>query len=212
LKTGAPIRVGGIVLCGGKSERMGRPKLSLPFGKETMLSRVVRIASAVVSPVVVVAAVGQELPELPPRTLVTRDELSDKGPLAGLAAGFVPLREIVDAVYVSSCDVPLLKTEFIRAIIERIGTHELAMPFDGQHLHPLAGVYRMTVEAQSRRLLSEDRLSAQFLVENSDARLIDVSELRGVDPSLGSLTNVNTPDEYREALIAAGLGPALDAP
>ena len=48
---------GGIVLCGGKSTRMGRPKLSLPFGDETMLSRVVRIVSQVVSPVVVVASV-----------------------------------------------------------------------------------------------------------------------------------------------------------
>jgi len=190
---------------------MGRPKLWLPFEKEVMLSRVVRIVTGAVSPVVVVAAVGQELPELPPGTLVTRDELADKGPLAGVAAGFVPLRETVDAVYVSSCDVPLLRTEFIRAIIEAIGTHELAMPFDGQHLHPLAGVYRMTVESRARRLLAEDRLSAQFLVEHSDARLIDVSELRAVDPSLESLKNVNTPDEYREALIAAGLGFAREA-
>ena len=49
-------RFGGIVLCGGKSERMGRPKLLLPFGDETMLARVVRIVGQVVSPVVVVAA------------------------------------------------------------------------------------------------------------------------------------------------------------
>ena len=26
------IRFGGVVLCGGKSERMGRPKAMLPFG------------------------------------------------------------------------------------------------------------------------------------------------------------------------------------
>jgi molybdenum cofactor guanylyltransferase len=206
----APIRVGGIVLCGGRSERMGRPKLTLPFGDETMLSRIVRIASAVVSPIVVVAAVGQELPELPPGTLVTRDELSDKGPLAGIAAGFIPLRDTIDAVYVSSCDVPLLKAEFIRAVIERIGGHELAMPFDGQHLHPLASVYRMSVESRARRLLADNRLSAHLLVENSDARLIDVSELREADPLLESLKNVNTPDEYREALIAAGFGSAAE--
>jgi molybdenum cofactor guanylyltransferase len=210
LKSAAPIRVGGIVLCGGKSERMGRPKLSLPFGGEVMLSRVVRIAGAVVSPIVVVTGVGQELPALPPGVLVTRDEFSDKGPLAGLAAGFVPLRETVDAVFVSSCDVPLLKPEFIRAIIETIGTHEMAMPCDGQHLHPLAGVYRMSVESRARRLIAENRLSAQLLVENSEARLIDVSELRRIDPSLGSLKNVNTPKEYREALIAAGLGEVFE--
>ena len=31
--------VGGIVLCGGQSSRMGRPKAWLPFGNETMLER-----------------------------------------------------------------------------------------------------------------------------------------------------------------------------
>jgi molybdopterin-guanine dinucleotide biosynthesis protein A len=190
---------------------MGRPKLSLPFGKESMLSRVVRIVATVVSPVVVVAAVGQELPELPFGTFATRDELPDKGPLAGLTAGITALRESVDAVYVSACDVPLLKAEFIRAIIQAMGTHELAMPFDGQRLHPLAGVFRITVESRARRLLAEDRLSAQFLVENSDARLIELSELRRIDPSLGSLKNVNTPDEYREALTAASPELTTDA-
>ncbi len=66
---------------------MGRPKLSLPFGDETMLGRVVRIVGEVVSPVVVVAAAGQELPALPRETLVARDEIEAQGPLAGLAAG-----------------------------------------------------------------------------------------------------------------------------
>jgi hypothetical protein len=54
-------------------------------------------------------------------------------------------------------------------------------------------------------------LSAQFLVENSDARLIELSELRRIDPSLGSLKNVNTPDEYREALTAASPELTTDA-
>ena len=34
---------GGIVLCGGKSTRMGRDKATLPFGPELMLERVVRL-------------------------------------------------------------------------------------------------------------------------------------------------------------------------
>ena len=37
------MRVGGIVLCGGRSSRMGSPKAWLPFGGEPMLARVVRV-------------------------------------------------------------------------------------------------------------------------------------------------------------------------
>ena len=49
-------RVAGVVLCGGQSSRMGRPKAWLPITGELMLPRVVRLVSEVVSPVVVVAA------------------------------------------------------------------------------------------------------------------------------------------------------------
>ncbi len=44
------ISAGGIVLCGGQSKRMGRPKAWLPFGGETMLQRVVRVLAEVVHP------------------------------------------------------------------------------------------------------------------------------------------------------------------
>src|SRR5947199_85155 len=37
------LRVAGVVLCGGQSSRMGRPKAWLPFAGELMLPRVVRL-------------------------------------------------------------------------------------------------------------------------------------------------------------------------
>jgi molybdopterin-guanine dinucleotide biosynthesis protein A len=45
------------------------------------------------------------------------------------------------------------------------------------------------------------------LVQESDARLVDVAELRAVDPELASLRNVNTPVDYESALSAAGIRP-----
>src|SRR5688572_12132394 len=106
------LSVGGIVLCGGKSQRMGRPKAWLPFLGESMLSRVVRLLRQVVDPVVVVAAPGQKLPPLRAEVTVIRDKHEGKGPLAGIAAGLHALAGKVDAAYVSSCDVPLLQPAF----------------------------------------------------------------------------------------------------
>src|SRR3982750_1451674 len=64
------MQIGGVILCGGKSSRMGYPKALLPFGPELMLQRMVRLLGEVVSPIVVVAAPEQELPELPPDVLL----------------------------------------------------------------------------------------------------------------------------------------------
>jgi len=195
---------GGIVLCGGKSTRMGRPKLSLPFGDETMLGRVVRIVGEVVSPVVVVAAIDQELPPLPPATIVTRDDVESQGPLGGLAAGMAALRDRAEAAYASSCDVPLLSVAFVRAMVDALGQHELAIPRDGNYHHPLAAVYRTDLEPRVRQLIAAGRLRPLFLVEECDSRIVDVSELCIVDPELRSLRNANSPEEYHTLLEIAG--------
>src|SRR5215216_3969334 len=110
-------RVGGIVLCGGRSSRMGRPKAWLPFGDEVLLQRVVRILSAVVDPIVVVAAPDQELPSLPPATLIARDDREYLGPLNGLATGLSALRGRADVAYLSSCDVPFLRAAFVQRVV-----------------------------------------------------------------------------------------------
>lgn len=192
------------MLCGGNSRRMGRSKAWLPFGPEKLLQRVVRTLGEVVSPVVVVAAVGQTLPDLPATVMITHDEQEGLGPLGGLAAGFRTLDGTVDAAYVSACDSPLLKPEFVSAVIDRLDEHEIAIPRDGKYHHPLAAVYRMGIEPRVRDLIASDRLRPFYLLEMSDVREIDVTELQSVDPELESLRNSNTPEDYHSVLSAAG--------
>lgn len=204
--------VGGIVLCGGRSSRMGRPKLSLPFGDEVLLQRVVRLLREVVSPVVVVAAAGQEVPPLPPEVRLRRDDEEGRGPLAGLAVGLEALVGEVEAAYLTACDVPLLRPEFVRAVIEQLGDGDLAMPRDPQHHYPLAAVYRTSLAPRVRELLCANRLRPVFLLEGTQAHLFDVELLRSVDPELNSLRNLNTPQEYAAACVTAGVPAPLPLP
>jgi molybdopterin-guanine dinucleotide biosynthesis protein A len=194
------MRVGGIILCGGQSSRMGRPKAWLPFGDEMMLPRVARILREVVDPIVVVAAPGQDVPPLPPGIDIVRDEVEGKGPLGGLAAGLAALTGKADAAYLSSCDVPFLKPEFVRRVIEFLRDSTIAVPRVGGYHHPLAAVYRVEVLAEVRRLLAADRLRPVFLFESVPTRILEPHELADVDPNFDSLRNLNTPDDYTKAL------------
>jgi molybdopterin-guanine dinucleotide biosynthesis protein A len=105
----------GIILCGGKSRRMGRPKVMLPFGPETMLQRVVRLLGQAVDVTVVVATAGQELPELPSAVVLARDRRPDRGPLEGLAAGLGALGDRAELAFLCGCDVPLLVPAMVAA-------------------------------------------------------------------------------------------------
>lgn len=193
-------RVGGVVLCGGRSSRMGQPKALLPFGNETLLQRVVRILERVVQPIVVVAAADQELPPLPPTVRVVRDEEDYAGPLAGMQLGLAALADDADAAYVTACDVPLLRPEFVTAVIALLGDYDAAVPREGEFYHPLAGVYRTALAPRIAELVGAGRMRPLYLIESVRSLPIDVDELRACDATLASLRNLNTVEEYQAAL------------
>ena len=198
------MNAGAIVLCGGKSTRMGASKALLPFGPESMLQRVVRILAQGVSPIVVVAAVDQPLPELPRQVIITRDEQEGRGPLEGLRAGLKALPSDIEAAYVTSCDVPLLEPAFVREMLDLAKGFDIAViEIDGL-LHPLSAVYRRSVLPDVEDLLAANRLRLAVLFDRVKTRRVRPSEITS-DPELRTLRNLNTHADYQQALADAGL-------
>jgi len=179
---------------------MGQPKAWLPFAGELMLPRVVRLLSQAVRPIVVVAAPDQDVPPLPNQVAIVRDEEKGRGPLEGLAAGLVYLSEKVDAAYLSGCDVPFLVPAFVRRLIDLLKNHAICVPQVGGLYHSLAAVYRVDVLGSVRALLAENRLRPVFLFDKVSTRIVSEADLADVDPTLQSLRNLNTPEDYQAAL------------
>ena len=194
------MRYGGIILCGGKSSRMGTSKAHLQFGAETLLQRIVRIMGEVLDPLVVVAANGQDLPDLEAEVMICRDKNEGQGPLEGLAAGLEALKERCDAVFLSSCDVPFLKKEFILGMIKDLGESRMCIPRTEGYFHPLASVYRVDVLPDVQQLLGKKKLRPFFLLEKVKGKIIEEAQLRQFDSELFSLKNLNTPEDFQQAL------------
>jgi molybdopterin-guanine dinucleotide biosynthesis protein A len=178
---------------------MGQPKAWLPFGDESMLERVVRLLSQAVSPIVVVAAIGQDLPVLPPGSTVIHDPLPDRGPLQGLAAGLGALDDS-DSAYVTSCDAPFLRPAFARRMIELLGDFQACVPHVGGRLHPLVAVYRREVLPLAEERLAAGQLGMTPYCGRLRTRFVHTGDLTAVDPGLESLININTPADYEAAL------------
>ena len=198
--------VAAVILCGGESRRMGRPKAWLRFGGETMLERIARLAGTVAQPIVVVAAADQKLPELDVDIPVVRDLVAGRGPLQGLAAGFAALPDSIELAYVTATDVPFLEPRWISRLVELSDGYDLVIPFVGGYHHPLAALYRpCNVLPAIEGLLSEDRLRLFSLIDAVKTRVVDESEMKAVDPTLQTLRNLNSPEDYHHALRDCGL-------
>ncbi len=193
--------LGGVVLCGGESRRMGQPKAWLRFGSEFLLQRVVRIVGEVAEVVVVVAAEDQALPDLPAGVAIVRDPVANRGPLQGLATGLRALPDRVELAFVSATDTPLLRAEWIRRIVEMIGPADLGLPEVGGRLHPLSSVCRRDpVLRASDQLLGEGRSRLLDLIERVRTVRLDEASLADIDPFFAGVRNLNTPEEYERVL------------
>lgn len=194
---------GAIILCGGRSRRMGRSKADLPFGGVALLTRVVARLAEEVERVVLVAGMDQVLPEPPVGVgvIVVRDAVADRGPLTALATGLAALPTDSEVVYATSTDAPFLARGWIALLVGTLEGHDAAAPRIEGRRFPLAAVYRPRVAREAaEELLARGELRLTSLLDSLRTRDVGVDELRIVDPDLATLCNMNTPMDYERAL------------
>lgn len=180
----------GVVLAGGASRRMGRPKheLKLPDGR-TMLEAVAEALGEVCARVVVTGDIETGLRRV-------ADLRPDQGPLGGIEA---ILASGLDAQYlVCPCDMPLVTGPLLRrltgpaesgATIFRIEGEDSVLPLPAR----ISADLLETVEA----LLDEQQRAVRLFIGSVET---DVITLAPAESRL--LANVNTLQEY-EAITRA---------
>ncbi|BBY15124.1 molybdenum cofactor guanylyltransferase [Mycolicibacterium litorale] len=188
----SPVPLAAVVLAGGASRRMGRDKATVriqgPSGPTTLVEQVVGTVARRCSPVFVIAAPGQPLPELPAQVL--RDEVRGVGPLLATGRG---LRAAAEAghrwAFVCSVDLPYLTMDFVDDLAvpaARLDV-DVVLPWDGRD-HYLAGVYRTSLAGRISTMVAAGERSMRALVDAVDTQRIVMPEQR-------ALTNANTPAE-----------------
>ena len=197
--SGPAISFSGIVLAGGESRRMGRPKALLPFAGEILIVRVLKRLSVVTDEQVVVAAPGQDLPDLPAR--LVRDPEPHRGPVAGLAVGLAAAR--APRAFVTSCDSPFLSLDLVRWMLAESAGWDVVVPEWEGRLNPLHAVYATALAGTYRRLLDAGRSRPVDAYPEARVRVVREEEIRRLDPLGRSLTNMNSPEEYERALAEA---------
>lgn len=185
-----------VVLTGGKSSRMGRPKALLPFDGEPLIAHILRGLKKMFAEAVVVAAPEQELPTLP--ALLVRDEVAYQGPVSGIYHGLKAAGH--DVCFMTSCDAPFLNFALISHLVSQISGWDVVVPFWQDRLQPLHAVYRRGVAPLLKEQLERGELRPIFLYDKVRTRKIHEDEIRRHDPEGLSFLNMNSPEEYDAAL------------
>ncbi|MBI1995188.1 MAG: NTP transferase domain-containing protein [Deltaproteobacteria bacterium] len=185
-----------VILAGGKSSRMGRPKALLQFDNEPLIVHIVRALKSMFAEAVVVAAPEQELPPLP--ALLVRDEVAYQGPVGGIYYGLKAARG--EFGFVTSCDVAFTNLSIISYLTSQIADYDVVVPYWQERFQPLHAVYRRSVLPLLKEQLERGELRPIFLYDKVRTRKIGEDEIRRLDPEGLSFFNMNTPEDYEEAL------------
>lgn len=196
---------GGLILCGGRSSRMGFEKARLRFPGGTLLERVVGRMRQVAEPVVLSLAAGQESPPPSPGVLTVRDGVADEGPLWGLAEGFRRLAGLCGRVVVMPVDMPFFTEPWIVRLLDALEGHRACLYEHEGFANALTAAYSLELLPKLERLVAEGGRRPMFLCEGEPTRIIPVAE--DVREGRGHpLTDVDTPEAYRMALLHEGIG------
>jgi molybdopterin-guanine dinucleotide biosynthesis protein A len=189
---------GAILVCGGRSSRMGRAKAWLPWRGRTLFEQVASVLAQVVDEIVVVTSEAVAPPPLPFRARVVRDERPDLGPLAALAAGLAALE--ADAAFAIGTDVPFLTPAFVRRVLAAAGPETAVAPRIGGFVQPLGAAYPKRAAGVARELLATGRRRPLDLLDALGFAALGEAEL----PDRVSLRGADTPAEYLAAVAEDG--------
>ena len=179
---------------------MGSPKALLPFDGEPLIVHLVRRLAPMFGEVIIVAAPGQALPELP--GAVVHDEVAYQGPLGGISYG---LRAAAgEFAFVSSCDSAFLNRAVVSYLLSLKDGVDVVVPRWGGRVQPLLAVYRRSILPQLEAQIASGELRASALLDKVHTHTVDEEEMRALDPEGLSFFNMNTPRDYHDALSRWG--------
>ncbi len=175
-----------LVLAGGESRRMGRPKAWLEVGETNLLRWMVERLGPAFSEVMVSFAEPEQLEELVPYRLVF-DRKKAAGPLAGIEAGLAVARH--EVVFAIACDMPYVPRGLAERAVAAARSCDAAMPRIDGRPEPVCAAYRRSSLPAVTAALDAGRLRAADLAER-----LDVTWLEGLDPDL--FRSINTAEDY----------------
>jgi molybdopterin-guanine dinucleotide biosynthesis protein A len=190
-------------MAGGKSSRLGRDKVLLPWGEGTLLDHAIRRLQQICGEVRICGDrddlgswSGRSLPQAELlRPTIVRDALPDAGPLGGIVAALESTRTAWN--FFLAVDLPLVPVEFLQEIAMRAGAVgsgegnssaiglQCVLARAESRRQPLCGIYRRSLLPGLRRSLEEGNYRIMLAIESAVAEDLPhaerKSEMTGIE-------------------------------
>ncbi len=189
---------GAIILAGGDSKRLGRPKALLDFHGRTLIKIVVERLKSHFHCLTLVTDRPDLYRGLPVRLVGDILVGPKKSPLRGIHAGLST--SDLPYQFVAACDMPFLNLDLIKYMAGFIAGYDAVVPRIGDYYQPLHAFYRRSCIKTIEKQLERERYKVTDFYANLKTRYIGPEEIFRFDPDQESFFNINTFSDYNQAL------------
>lgn len=186
-ETIAPVQ--GLVLAGGKSKRMGQDKTQINYHGKSQLAHTVELLENNLLNTFVSLAEDQDLTQYQ----VIQDKFTGLGVFGAICSAF--MKDPNKAWLVLATDLPFVNDELIKELLKRRNPSKVATAVRGtskQFVEPIITIYEPKAYPVLLSYLSQGYSCPRKALINSDVEIVEVDD--------ALIRNVNTPEEYQQAL------------
>jgi molybdenum cofactor guanylyltransferase len=183
--------LGGILLAGGQSRRMGRDKALLPWNGQPLIAHIADQMRPCVETLIVGANDAARYAFLGLRIVPDREP--GQGPLMGLASCLAASRQELNLVV--GCDMPWITPPLVAALLAQAADHDAVVPRSAAGPEPLCALYRQSCLPAAEALLARGARRLGDLLATVRVRWIAAEDLPGTQWQ----RNLNTPEDYQAA-------------
>jgi molybdenum cofactor guanylyltransferase len=182
-----------VILCGGKSSRMGENKTYLPFGGCNSLIEFQYKRLSQVFKRVFVSSKTPNFDFLEPQTpwLLLDNNPHIYSPLAAIKSVLEQLN--TSQLFILTVDTPFVSVKTIQTIIENAQKYDITIAYTSEKNHHLCGVFSQSLRSKIESMLEKDIHKIGYLIQQSHTHKIQFD-------SEEEFLNMNTQSDYREAL------------
>lgn len=186
-ETIAPLQ--GLVLAGGKSKRMGQDKTQIKYHGKSQLAHTVELLETNLLNTYVSLAEDQNLDQYK----VIQDKFVGLGVFGAICSAF--MEDPNKAWLVLATDLPFVNDEMIKKLLSHRNPSKVATAVKGkskEFVEPIITIYEPKAYPILLSYLSQGYSCPRKALINSDVEIVEVDD--------NLIRNVNTPEEYQEAL------------
>lgn len=189
----------GFITAGGRSSRMGTDKAWLELDGRAIIEHVIAALVPVTTSVAIIANSADYARLGFP---VFADRETGIGPLEAVRTALASANS--SRIVLVGCDLPFVTAELFRFLLSIPGNHNAVVPVGADRkLEPLCAIYRPEALHVVTDLIARGERKISILFDRLSTRIVAFDELRHLEGSELFFENVNTPEDYLQAIAAA---------